>query len=865
MSILRSEAIKAFLIDYSKHPFAHHYDKGMEVQVNVDPGTGTKQGNRSWTDGTNTWYDFRMPKKDLTHNDKPQRYSLIKHTLALGCTGWDYTNSKSRWVGFDVDAIAAHKGVGLDETDISKLIEAVSTVDFVHIIRSTGGNGYHLYVFLDPYHCPNTANHTEHSWLAKAILNKISGLCGLDLTPKIDACGTILWIYHKHQAENAYELIKEGVDLVNVPSFNCPTPRVNGIHRSNSVDFSVDSCGLDQEHLRLTNWLDKNKCSHWWDADKRLLVCHTFDLGRAHRDLKLIGYYSTISDGKSGANTGSDHNCFAVPIEDGAWILRRFTLSCKESVGGVWFTDGKGFTTCYYNTFATLDESRRSCGAVKNDDGSVEVIGSASHDLLQRMGVAFDTPTIAINRVIKIKKMKGGTDVSITFPREDNDERPDNFIAKKGQWVGSLPLPQVGAIRVRVPHEKIRHVVCNSSDAGWYCSSNYGWVAENKSNVSSVLRSLGYQHGTIDLVLGKAITQHWILTTQPFTEEYPGKRQWNKGAAQLAYEPLKGNYDVWKKVLYHCGKSLTLTIRENAWCKTVGIDTGYDYLLLWCAWLFQHPTEQLPFLFFYSEEQNTGKSTFHESLGILFRNAVGYSRADVALVNSSRFNSELEGAVLCAVEEVDLSNQQGQAYNRIKDWVTSLRLPIHKKGLPVYDVPNTTHWVQCANNIAACPILPGDTRITAVYVDKPLKPISKSTLRTELKKQAAAFTYAILTTELPSSIGRLNIPTIETGEKQDEQKRHSDPVCIFIDTNCDFNPGCVIKFSDFYDAIRNTVDLSSIAVSRLIPSRFPRGKIDGSGYLYIGNMVWSGQNENRVAERRLERVGERLKATLDQG
>ena len=48
----------------------------------------------------------------------------------------------------------------------------------------------------------------------------------------------------------------------------------------------------------------------------------------------------------------------------------------------------------------------------------------------------------------------------------------------------------------------------------------------------------------------------------------------------------------------------------------------------------------------------------------------GVARADSALINPSGFNGELEGSVLCVIEETDLRTNR-QAQERIKDWVTS--------------------------------------------------------------------------------------------------------------------------------------------------------------------------------------------------
>ena len=53
-----------------------------------------------------------------------------------------------------------------------------------------------------------------------------------------------------------------------------------------------------------------------------------------------------------------------------------------------------------------------------------------------------------------------------------------------------------------------------------------------------------------------------------------------------------------------------------------GVLTGADYLKCWIAALFQEPMEPLPYLFLYSQEQNTGKSILHEALSLLLTRGV---------------------------------------------------------------------------------------------------------------------------------------------------------------------------------------------------------------------------------------------------
>ncbi len=110
--------------------------------------------------------------------------------------------------------------------------------------------------------------------------------------------------------------------------------------------------------------------------------------------------------------------------------------------------------------------------------------------------------------------------------------------------------------------------------------------------------------------------------------------------------------------------------------------------------LFQKPMSPLPYLFFYSAEQNTGKSIFHEALAELVTK--GVARADEALTNPP--GSTASWPTPCSASSRRPTCLESKvAYNRIKDWVCSRKIPIHVKGLTPYTIPNSTHWLHCAN------------------------------------------------------------------------------------------------------------------------------------------------------------------------
>jgi hypothetical protein len=332
---------------------------------------------------------------------------------------------------------------------------------------------------------------------------------------------------------------------------------------------------------------------------------------------------------------------------------------------------------------------------------------------------------------------------------------------------------------------------------------------------------------------------------KPFEDEFPGDRQWNRNAAQLRYKPkLEEPFEctTWDSVLTHCGEGLTEAVLTHPWCQQHGVLTGGEYLRLWVASLFQRPAEPLPYLFFFSEQENTGKSTFHEALSLLMTK--GYVRADTALSSSSAFNGELENAVLCVVEEVNLSERK-DARNRMKDWVTAKYIPIHRKNQTPYHIPNTTHWVQCANDASYCPVFPGDTRITMCYVS-PLgreQLIAKGRLMQLLEKEATDFLGSIMSIELPRADERLGVPIIETTDKKHTARGNMSPLELFIDERCHKIDGASIRYAEFYQQFQAWLDpeeagnWSKIRVGRELPRQYPKGRMyeDGAQF-HVGNL-----------------------------
>jgi hypothetical protein len=192
-----------------------HWSIAMETQLNVIVGDGEPVAGKksTWSNGSDTWHSIRIPKNaatDATWEDYKIGYPFDLYAEGIGMTGFDWKARRSRHFGYDFDALTGHaKGIGVSDQDLQRVKEAACALPYVEVRRSTGGGGIHLYVYLNDEGVP-TENHTEHAALARCILGMMSAEVGFDFASQIDACGHVMWIWHrKMSAENhGLEIIK---------------------------------------------------------------------------------------------------------------------------------------------------------------------------------------------------------------------------------------------------------------------------------------------------------------------------------------------------------------------------------------------------------------------------------------------------------------------------------------------------------------------------------------------------------------------------------------------------------------------------------------------------------------------------------
>jgi len=876
--MLKTSAIQSFLLQHARTDLARLYHAGMEVQVNVAQDGGERVQSeykgrswQGWTDGHTVWKSFRIPWNaniNPEYTDSELTWDLAAHADTIGMSGWHWQDRKSVWVAFDFDAIAGHSdkhAKKLSEAELIEIEERVKEVPWVELRYSTSGQGRHLYAFLEDV---TTTIRAEHLAVAQAILSQLSGQCGFDFSRKVDAQGGNMWVWSRRQGERGLTCIKPHTELAKVPpNWRDYVAVTSGRKQRSTPNFldpkSIEAFNelagqsarvpLDEQHIKLLTWLrEKYGGCSWWDAEHHMLVTHTAILKKAHTELGLAGLFETVA---TGSQLGADINAFCFPLQRGAWVVRRYGRGVAEHP--LWEQDGKGFTKTYLNRVPDLPSAARLAAGKEALRGGGWVFSGAydAAKAAEALGVPLQLPPDHVDLLkapTRLQQDKAGR----LLVKMETSADLDGW-ARHGKYIYQhfpMDRPPPAEPQASQLDDFVRHMITPSGmDAGWAMRANGDWVVEPLTHVKAALHALNYSAQEIAGIVGASVLQCWRLVNYPFQPVEPGNREWNKRAAQLRFAPSPNDLDqlrfpTWQAMLAHLGRGLDRAVKVDPWAKEHVIEDGAHYLMLWIASLFQKPTQPLPYLFFYGEEK-TGKSLFHEALGLLMKG--GVVKADQALTNAQGFNGELEGAVLCVVEETDL-RKGGTALNRIKEWVTAPEIMIHAKRLQPYMVNNTLHFVQTANSHLYCPVLPGDTRIVVIEVGPLDQQIPKPEMLKRLLAEAPDFMAEVLATEIPPSGDRLNVPVLKTLEKSSVQAGNTSVLEQFLAERCHDAPGYSVSVTKLYEEFVKTLDSSAFSswsrqrFSRELPPRYPKAKLASDGNVtHVGNLSLEKPREQK--------------------
>lgn len=851
----------------------------LETQLLVTPvgGYPVEGKHNVFTDGSEEWHSIRWPKQAASepyYTDPELTFLLEKRWQGLGTTWWDWVNRESVAVGFDFDEITQHApGTGITESQLNEVRECACALDYVDVIRSTGGKGLHLLVFFDEKHRPKTVNHTEHAALARSLLGKISTDAGFDFGSHLDVCGGVLWIAHQKMSTEAgsFQWLKRATthlttvppnwkDHLDVVGGRTTKVRVVGIGENGGEIDDQDPLAaltsartrtpLDDVHRAIITDLEQSGGVCVWQPDHHLLQTHTVAVKQVYDKWTeaghpMHGFFETLS----GGSDLSKPNCFMIPSCNGAFQVFRFGQGTPEHA--LWDQDSQRWTRCFLNKAPTLSEASIALGGIEAEGNKGFIFDSAekAEQAVKAIGSQLTLPegNKYSNRPATLKRNKDGRLV-VELAKWEGDEGFSDWLDKKNSWVKIFNI-NVDISQQEDDYTQFDTVVRSirtpsNADAGWMIKVNTGeWIRHPQENVKHVLKLIAPPGTDISNAMGYAIMRQWTMVNLPFHEEYPGGRQWNLGAAQLKYKPAtlgdeKPYHPHWDLVLEHCGEDLDTVIKDLEWCQNWGIFSGKDYLTAWIACMIREPFEPLPYLFMHGP-QNSGKSIFHEAISLLVTG--GVVKADRALTNQNDFNGELANAVLGVVDEVNISRAGAAVYNKIKEWTTSRYISIHPKRVQVYQQRNCLHFVQMANHRDNCPIFPGDTRITMMYVPPLLQEIPKPALLKALEDEAPHFMATLLGLPMPSSNSRLRLPVLDTTGKTLAAESNKTDLEEFLTDVCYEIPGQRILFKDFYNKFLDTlspaeqINWPKRRIRQMLPEDFPMGRGNG-GNIFIGNL-----------------------------
>jgi len=809
MSVTLGEALYNFL-HARKTPanadLVERWSVAMETQLNVMPADGEPVAGRksTWSNGSFTWHSARIPKNAATEptwEDYRLGFPLDLYAEGIGMTGWRWRDRRSLWFGYDFDALTAHaKGIGVSDEALERVKVAACALPWVEVRRSTGGAGIHLYVYLDDG--VPTETHTEHAALARCILGMMSAETGFDFASQIDACGHVMWVWHrKMTAENhGLEITKPATkrlgmadlpgnwrDHIEVVRGRRSKIRVNEIADADQDPFEALTSSrkivpLDEAHKAQIEALMRSGFTVLWVADHHLLQAHTKALeellnGSEGKDLKLVGIFKTLSEGRDPGTP----NCFLFPLPHGAWKVYRFSPGVHEA--DTWAQDGEGWTTCYFNREPDLTTAARAHGGVEDPEKGGHVFSTTlpAREAVKALGADFEVPEKLVHRKTRLSAGKDGR-LMVAIAREKDDADLPGWIDKSNRWVRGFSQRVVWEEEEVTSGETVRALLTPEGESAGLLirQKDNKWVRQGLSQAKMCLQSTGMKKTEAEVEIGNALRDPHILVNQPFQPAWLPGRRCNIDAAQFKVVPEEGEHPHWDKVYDHTFAGLTEAIKKNPWFAENGIHSGGDYGRTWLACLIKDPFQPLPFLATVGEE-NSGKSIWYEATReYLFTR--GVVNVNEALTRQDSFNGELEGALLCVVEEISLAGNR-KALARLKEWTTARVLPIRRMRTDLYHVPCSAHFYMCCNQLDHIPVLAGDSRIIVCWVDKPAKPIPKKELLEKLEQEAPAMLHTLKNWRLPPIIDRLRLPLVETEDKADLAEQNS-PTSVFLKECC---------------------------------------------------------------------------------
>jgi hypothetical protein len=696
---------------------------------------------------------LRNPQEseDGSLSDKGQHIPDGTKLLAAGTAFWEWPEKKQHTVGIDIDTDDNH-AAGLATSAFAGALEAAKRVPWLEVRRSSGGKGLHLFPrFSEPV---DVGSRAEASALALAVLALASREANFDFKAAKDCAGSNFWICKVDAAPNAYEVIKPATAALDIGDLP-PGWREAKEARKRKIEFAPSTVELSTEHLEVEKQLQSLNYSLIYVPEIGCYHVHTHALQTAHEKFGYRGQFTTLSDGTDPGQP----NAYMFPLPGGAFLVKRFGYAQEHSS---WFSGPNG-------KYALLNVDAPFVLAAQNFSHNKTTKGYAfGRDnlvmMLTAIGENLEIPEMFADRTLFVKKVKD--DCQITVEKQESDPRVDNWTPTGKTWQRSFAIPPesqafqyADALRVS---NVVRAITTDKESAQWCIKTDGEWIGTKASEIAYVLVAHGIKpSGAMGLMREKP----YHLVFEPYQEEYLPGRRWNREAPQLACRPADeaGETPTWDAVFTHIGSGLDEDIAADETCQRLGIVSGAQYLKLWTKLLIERPQQRTPYLFLTSRQNNTGKTSLGASICHLIDPGVAEINEE-ALVD--KFTGELEGKVLCLIEELDLRDRRNKAYATLKRVLTSKTLTIRKMRTDAYNVPNFTHFIHTANDARFVPCETEDMRIVMVNVNPITNFIESLKFEEGIKRESPSMLRKLLDMPLPKPFGRFYLPVVQTSLKE---------------------------------------------------------------------------------------------------
>jgi hypothetical protein len=151
-----------------------------------------------------------------------------------------------------------------------------------------------------------------------------------------------------------------------------------------------------------------------------------------------------------------------------------------------------------------------------------------------------------------------------------------------------------------------------------------------------------------------------------------------------------------------------------------------------------------------------------------------------------------------------------------------------------------------------------------IYVPDLVEEIPKKILLGELEEEAPHFMHTLMDLRLPPVAGRLRIPIVATGHKQEAEQFARNALEEFLAEHCHEVPGVKMAFAEFHEAFQKWLSpdgrhrWSKIKTSRAMPTRFPIGA-GSENKKFIGNLAWEKPGTLPADAKRYVRIDGKLR------